>query len=183
MVSVVNHARRESGQHTDATMSVAVDDQALTLPESRRHDETDILPAIDARTGPSPIAHARKLKSPWYPAPTTVDHGPANVQAGGLMLSAKLTLVAMAAAAIAAAIALKAILPNIDITYWHAVILGGLVGVFAQLGDLAESMLKRSAGVKDAGDMIPGHGGLLDRMDSIIFSGVVVYYYVIYLLT
>lgn len=86
-------------------------------------------------------------------------------------------------AAIAAAIALKAILPNIDITYWHAVFLGGLVGVFAQLGDLAESMLKRSAGVKDAGDMIPGHGGLLDRMDSIIFTVVVVYYYVTYVLT
>jgi len=80
--------------------------------------------------------------------------------------------------AITAAVVLAAILPGISIPCWHIILLGALVGVFAQLGDLAESVLKRSAGVKDAGRLIPGHGGLLDRLDSILLTVVVVYYYV-----
>ncbi len=71
-----------------------------------------------------------------------------------------------------------AILFNIPAKSWQVVLLGALVGIFAQLGDLAESALKRSTGVKDAGRLLPGHGGFLDRLDSLIFSVVVVYYFV-----
>ena len=63
----------------------------------------------------------------------------------------------------------------------HALILGALLGIVGQLSDLSESIIKRSAEVKDSGQLIPGHGGLLDRCDSLIFSTPVLYYYFIYL--
>lgn len=77
--------------------------------------------------------------------------------------------------AIATAIALAMIL-SIDIGYGKVIVIGLSIGIFAQLGDLVESKLKRSMGVKEAGKLIPGHGGILDRLDSIVFTGVVVYY-------
>ncbi len=61
----------------------------------------------------------------------------------------------------------------------HALALGPLAALAAQVGDLAESMLKRAAGVSDSGTLIPGHGGMLDRVDSFLFAAPVVTLYVV----
>ncbi|MGF1569242.1 MAG: phosphatidate cytidylyltransferase [Nodosilinea sp.] len=60
--------------------------------------------------------------------------------------------------------------------------LGLMIGTSSLLGDLTESLMKRDAGVKDSGDLIPGHGGMLDRTDSYVFTGALVYYFVTLLL-
>ncbi len=65
---------------------------------------------------------------------------------------------------------------DLDVQIWQAAMVGLLVAVAAQLGDLAESVLKRAAGAKDAGGIMPGHGGLLDRLDSLIPATAVLYF-------
>lgn len=65
------------------------------------------------------------------------------------------------------------LIPNLPIIY--SIICGTIVGTIGQIGDLAESLLKREAGVKDSSNIIPGHGGVLDRFDSIMFAMPVIY--------
>lgn len=66
---------------------------------------------------------------------------------------------------------------GIDIKIMHFVITGLLCGIASEIGDLAASYIKRYTGIKDYGNLIPGHGGILDRFDSILFTAPVIYYY------
>ncbi len=74
-----------------------------------------------------------------------------------------------------AVIAALTYLPSLPVL--HAALLGGVGGLFGQAGDLVESLLKRSMGVKDSGSVLPGHGGMFDRVDALLIVGAVVYLY------
>lgn len=70
---------------------------------------------------------------------------------------------------------------GVDVPVYHFFIIGGLCGIFSQFGDLVASSVKRYVGIKDYSHLIPGHGGILDRFDSILFSGLIVFYYLTFI--
>jgi phosphatidate cytidylyltransferase len=71
---------------------------------------------------------------------------------------------------------------SVNINIVHFFLIGLICGVACQFGDLMASSIKRYIGVKDFSNLIPGHGGILDRFDSILFASVVVYYYMSFIL-
>lgn len=70
---------------------------------------------------------------------------------------------------------------GLPLVSWEVVMIGVTIGFVSQIGDLVESSMKRAVGVKQSGRLLPGHGGVLDRLDSIVFVLVVLYYFAVWL--
>lgn len=77
---------------------------------------------------------------------------------------------------------LSVFLMGLPISYGSAILIGIIGGIVGPLGDLSESLIKRMVGVKDIGKIIPGHGGMLDRADSLLFTAPILYYVALLLL-
>jgi phosphatidate cytidylyltransferase len=91
-------------------------------------------------------------------------------------ISPKKTVEGAAAGLVAATLVmLVGVFAFLHLAWWQAIVLGELVGIAAILGDLVESQMKRIAKMKDSSHLIPGHGGILDRFDSLMFPPIVVY--------
>lgn len=97
-------------------------------------------------------------------------------------ISPSKTMEGVAGGAIAAAVVGALLVAAVGRPWIAGIGFGLLVGAAAQAGDLAESMLKRAAGAKESGTLIPGHGGMLDRVDSFLFAAPVAFFYVVTIL-
>lgn len=71
---------------------------------------------------------------------------------------------------------------DLGFQWYQLIIMAGFGSIISQIGDLSASLIKRFVGIKDYGNIMPGHGGILDRFDSILFTAPVVYYYIVFLL-
>jgi phosphatidate cytidylyltransferase len=76
---------------------------------------------------------------------------------------------------------LQGALTKDPISITHGLIMGSLISTLAPVGDLVISMIKRQVGAKDSGKIIPGHGGALDRVDSVLWAAVIGHYYVLWI--
>jgi phosphatidate cytidylyltransferase len=97
-------------------------------------------------------------------------------------ISPKKTLEGVGGGLVAAAIVGAVLVAALGRPWLAGLVFGLVLAAAAQAGDLAESMLKRAAGAKESGTLIPGHGGMLDRVDSFLFAAPVAYFYVVSIL-